>query len=98
MPDEPEFSGLPLPASLVLAHVPGFAIHDQNGLSLDLGANFDPRVDPMVFIQHDDVGALLKWGEQHAEALLRDESIPLEERQFFLFRGLTMEAERKTTQ
>ena len=94
MPDEPEFRGVPLPASLVLSQAPAFSIHDENGLQLDLHRNFDPQVDPIVYVPVTESIALLKWGEQYAEALTSDEAIPLTDRLLFIHRGLAMEADR----
>lgn len=48
----------------------------------------------MVWVHPRQVSLLLKWGERHAAAIVRDESIPLRDRQFFFYRGLAMEAAR----
>lgn len=94
MPDAPPFRGVPLPSSLLLRADPAFAIYDENGLALDLHQDFDARLDPIVYVHPDDATALLKWGEQHAAALVEDETLSLLDRQLFVHRGLTMEAAR----
>ena len=94
MPEAPSLRGVPLPSSLLLRREPTFAIHDENGLPLDLHENFDSGVDPIVYVNQRDAIALLKWGEQHGKAIVRDETIPIIDRQLFVHRGLLLEASR----
>jgi HD domain len=94
MAHDDEFSGVPVPAALLLAHPPAFAIFDRNGVPLDARRNLDPRIDPMVLVQPAALGELMRWGEAHLAALLADETIPLWERQYFLFHGLVLQAQR----
>lgn len=93
MSNEETASQLSLPASLLLAHPPKFPFHDANGVSLEIDS-LDPRIDPVIVVAPRHAGSLLRWGERHAAAILTDERIALWERQFFLQRGLTMQAAR----
>lgn len=94
MNTDESFYGLSMPASLLLARRPRFAVYDQFGIPLDIDHGLDPQIDPVVFVQPRDAIALMRWGEEHAASILFDDSIALWERQFFLQRGLMLQSLR----
>jgi HD domain-containing protein len=85
---------LPIPSSVFGAREVQFALFDESGVPVELDGNFDPVLDPILYVQLSDAMQLLKWGEQHATTILSDEGISLVDRTSFCFRGLLLEASR----
>ena len=88
------FDGMSMPAALLRARPARFAVFSIEGDLIDLERGLNPATDPVVFVRARDAVALLRWGEEHAESILFDQSLALWERQFFMQRGLMMQSLR----
>ena len=87
--------GLPVPSTVFLNRgaIP-FELRDEFGISAALNHDFDPVLDPVLYVRPQDSTRLLRWGERHADAITSDDGIPLADRTAFVHRGLMLETWR----